>query len=75
MALTSCVPSSYKDAKTTDVEQVKVETEATCTLLNVFKVEYSGHSYIMFDGSNHLNGIIHDPDCSCHKVPESDFGF
>lgn len=73
--LTSCAPSPYKEAETTDAEHVKVTTENTCTLLDIYRVNYNGHSYILFDGDSNLNGIVHDPDCSCHKSNETDFGF
>lgn len=75
--LASCAPSKYEEAKTTNVEHVKVSTETTCTLLDISKFSYSGHSYILFDGDSHLNGIVHDPDCACHKhdSSETDFGF
>lgn len=73
--LASCAPSKYEEAKTTNAEHVKVSTETTCTLLDISKFNYSGHSYILFDGDSHLNGIVHDPDCSCHKTTETDFGF
>lgn len=75
--LASCAPSKYKEAETTDAEHVKVTTENTCTLLDISKFSYDGHSYILFDGDSHLNGIVHDPDCACHKHDsnETDFGF
>lgn len=71
VALASCAPSKYEEAKTTDAEYIKVKTK----MLDIFKFNYSGHSYIMFDGTSHLNGVVHDPDCSCHKTNETDFGF
>lgn len=73
--LASCVPSKYKEAETTNVEHMEVSTETTSTLLDISKLSYSGHSYILFDGSTHLNGIVHDPDCPCHESKETDFGF
>ena len=32
----------------------------------LMKAEYEGHSYIIYKGSQ-KGGIIHDPDCPCHK--------
>ena len=28
---------------------------------------YEGHRYIMFLYNVHMNGVVHDPDCPCHK--------
>ena len=71
--LASCDSSKYEEANTTDVEHVKVSTETIYALLDISKFNYSGHSYILFDGDSNLNGIVHDPDCSCHKTNETDF--
>lgn len=30
-------------------------------------VYYKGHHYLIWDNSNYLNGVVHDPDCPCHK--------
>lgn len=75
--LTSCVPSKYKEAETTDAEHVKVTTENNHTLLDIFKINYKGHSYVVFYGDRDLNSIVHDPDCGCskHNSNETDFGF
>lgn len=27
---------------------------------------YKGHHYLIWDNSQRLNSIVHDPDCSCH---------
>ena len=28
---------------------------------------YEGHQYIMFLYNQYINGVVHDPDCPCHK--------
>ena len=39
----------------------------------LMKAEYEGHSYIIYKGSQ-KGGIIHDPDCTCHKKGGSEHG-
>ena len=50
-------------------EKGKIDTNQN--LLNDFDdaivtVEYNGHKYIIYKGTQ-KGGIIHDPDCPCHK--------
>lgn len=33
--------------------------------------EYRGHKYILFRGSETKNGVVHNPDCSCHNKKET----
>lgn len=74
--LVSCIPSKCRSTEATEVQHVKVINRKYFNLLlDVSKINYEGHSYIMFDGYTSLNGIVHDPDCSCHKKVEDDFGF
>jgi len=30
-------------------------------------VVYKGHHYLIWNRSRFLNGVVHDPDCPCHK--------
>ena len=30
-------------------------------------VYYKGHHYLIWDNSNYLNGVVHDPDCPCSQ--------
>ena len=58
IALTGCVG-----------ERGKIDTDKNS--LNDFDdaivtVEYNGHKYIIYKGTQ-KGGIIHDPDCPCHK--------
>lgn len=39
----------------------------------IMKAEYEGHSYIIYKG-NRKGGIIHDPDCPCHKKGVAEYG-
>lgn len=32
----------------------------------ILSAEYNGHKYIIYKGK-YQGGIIHDPDCTCHK--------
>ena len=32
----------------------------------IMKAEYEGHSYIIYKG-HRKGGLVHDPDCPCHK--------
>lgn len=32
----------------------------------IMKAEYEGHSYIIYKGY-YKGGLVHDPDCPCHK--------
>lgn len=75
--LASCAPSKYEETKASDSEHMKVKTENNCTLLDIFKIDYNGHSYVVFYGDRDLNSIVHDPDCTCRKKDsnEIDFGF
>ena len=43
----------------------------------IYKVKFKGHYYLAFEGTERRNGVVHDPDCPCHKYEstESDFGF
>ena len=34
----------------------------------VYKFKYNGHTYIMFSNGRSENGVVHDPDCECHKL-------
>lgn len=34
---------------------------------NFYKVDYSGHTYIIYDGGNFDSGVVHDPDCKHDK--------
>ena len=31
------------------------------------RFEYDGHKYIHFSVYVYHNGVVHDPDCPCHK--------
>ena len=31
------------------------------------RFEYDGHRYIHFRMDVHRNGVVHDPECLCHK--------
>lgn len=45
-----------------------------CDPLEVIHLEYNGHKYILFN-SYHRLGVIHDPDCPCHKKQDSMFNW
>lgn len=77
VALVSCSPSRYEKMEATEGKSVKVSVQGCTSLIDIVKITYDGHSYIIFDGSDHLNGIVHDPDCACHKKNsnEIDFGY
>jgi len=34
---------------------------------NFQKVDYSGHTYIVYNGDNFDGGMVHDPDCKHDK--------
>lgn len=74
LSLTSCDElEKYKEnsVKSDSVEHMEVVTEGMVGrrhyLLDISKVNYKEHSYLLFDGDDHMNGVIHDPDCSCHN--------
>lgn len=39
---------------------------ASRRIVRPYHIEYNGHKYIYFSGSNGFS-MIHDPDCSCCK--------
>ena len=42
-----------------------------CTKPNVNNfstVEYSGHTYIVYNGNSYDGGITHNPDCKCGRI-------
>lgn len=57
--------SKHQTIKASDVKEVMVNTGAYNPWLNVSRIKYGGHSYIMFEGNECINGIVHDPDCKC----------
>ena len=72
MVLTSCGPSRYEEVKPTSEQKVDL---GNCVLVDIKTIPYNGHSYILFRNNSKISGVIHDPDCSCHKTNETDFGF
>jgi len=29
------------------------------------KVEFDGHTYVVYDGGDYDSGVVHDPNCRC----------
>lgn len=74
LSLTSCgklEEYNKRSVEANSIEHVKIATMTgfgpVSYLMDISKFNYNGHSYIMFDGNESMNGIIHDPDCSCHN--------
>lgn len=75
VTMVSCSPSRYEEMEATEGKSVKVSVQGYISLLDIGKVTYDGHSYIMFSGTSSLNGIVHDPDCVCHKKNSNEIDF
>lgn len=74
LSLTSCdelEKYNKRSVEANSTEHVKITTMSgfgpVSYLMDISKFNYNGHSYIMLDGNESMNGIIHDPDCSCHN--------
>lgn len=65
--LTSCQVNPYDDVKPEKVTSVSIDFGSFNRVLDIVKLQYEGHSYIMFDGTSDCATILHDPDCSCHN--------
>lgn len=59
LALTGC------ENPTANAQSQRIESHGMPECLEV--VKFRGHSYILFNGYKR-GGIIHDPDCPCHKT-------
>ena len=35
--------------------------------IDVTVFEYDGHTYLIFGRTTMTNGVVHDPNCTCHK--------
>lgn len=75
LALTSCDElEKYNEnsVNASSVEQMKVKTVNAfgprSYFMDISKVNYGGHSYILFDVGEGMNGVVHDPDCPCHNT-------
>ena len=40
--------------------------------LDATHFEYKNHKYILFEEFENWGGIVHDPDCPCHKKDNND---
>ena len=72
IAFVDCNCSTCQEANesyTTNVERVKYNGYSSAM---VTKAEYGGHTYIFFNDHYRL-GVVHDPDCKCHKNGETNF--
>lgn len=63
LATTGCsIPEKTPGQKKREIEN-KIESRIT-------EFNYKGHQYILYKSSNFDNscsGMVHDPDCPCHK--------
>jgi hypothetical protein len=63
-----CVPTPNGDdivtAKETDNHII---IENGMYDIRVYSVSYKGHKYLFFNSEYRL-GVVHDPDCPCHKI-------
>lgn len=57
--LVGCVPSEIPDP-------IEIGEGSLRRIVRPYHIEYNGHKYLYFSGSNGFS-MIHDPDCSCCK--------
>lgn len=51
---------------------VILDSEEYYYSLDATHFEYNGHKYILFEEYERWGGIVHDPDCPCHKKDNND---
>ena len=68
--LAGCGRSRYDEniVIASDSSKMKIDVNGWTTCMDIGRIEYDGHTYIVFNGERILNGIVHDPDCKCHKT-------
>jgi len=86
LTLSCCMPSEEWQKEMEKVENDKMqrpENKAAQRALGtgcvdrIYEFEYNGHKYIQFVNgktySEHkIGGVVHDPDCPCHKIEKSE---
>lgn len=65
LTMTGC---GYKHGEIDTNNRLRIETSKRINNVGdaLMKVEYEGHSYIIYKGSQ-KGGITHDPDCPCRE--------
>jgi hypothetical protein len=77
MAMTCCSCEQCKKTEIKPVLSEPIEAEfgesSYFPFKNTQRFNYEGHTYIAFWGTNGYKGwggIVHDPDCECHKIKD-----
>lgn len=64
LGIVSCKPADTSDVQLLDSERAEIRTSANFNyVLDYFRFDIDGHTYIGIDGCDRMNGIVHDPDC------------